>query len=45
MAYSKINYDNETLIDLTQDTVKPKAMKPGYTAHDGGDSNAAKKNL
>lgn len=31
---NKVQFGNETLIDLTQDTVIPGVMLSGYTAHD-----------
>lgn len=34
MAYNKIVYDNNVLIDLTQDTITPSRLLAGYTAHD-----------
>ncbi len=34
MAYNKIVYGNETLIDLTADTVSPDKLAQGITAHD-----------
>ena len=34
MAYSKVIYNNETLIDLTSDTVDAAHLATGYTAHD-----------
>ena len=34
MGYSKIVYDNNTLIDLTADTITPDKILAGYTAHD-----------
>lgn len=33
MGRSKINFGDETLIDLTEDTVTPEAMLAGVTAH------------
>lgn len=33
MAVNKVNFGNETLIDLTSDTVVPEALLTGYTAH------------
>lgn len=33
MGRSKINFGDETLIDLTEDTVTPEAMLSGVTAH------------
>lgn len=33
MAYNKIVYGNKVLIDLSQDTVEPKRLVKGYTAH------------
>lgn len=33
MAVNKVVYGNETLIDLTNDTVVPEALQRGYTAH------------
>ncbi len=33
MAVNKIVYGNETLIDLTNDTVVPEVLRRGYTAH------------
>lgn len=39
MAISKISYFNETLIDLTSDTVTADALTKGTTAHNkSGDS-------
>lgn len=32
-AYNKIIYGEKTLIDLTEDTVTPKKLIKGYTAH------------
>ena len=34
MAYNKIMYGEDTLIDLTEDTVTPDKLVYGYTAHD-----------
>jgi len=34
MAYNKIIYGEDTLIDLTEDTVTPDKLLIGYTAHD-----------
>lgn len=34
MAISKVNYGNDTLIDLTADTVTPSNLMKGATAHD-----------
>lgn len=34
MAYNKITYGENTLIDLTEDTVTPDKLIYGYTAHD-----------
>lgn len=34
MGYNKIVYDNNTLIDLTADTITPDKILVGYTAHD-----------
>lgn len=34
MAYNKIIYGGNTLIDLTEDTVTPDKLLVGYTAHD-----------
>lgn len=34
MGNSKINFGDETLIDLTEDTVTPEALLAGVTAHD-----------
>lgn len=34
MAYNKISYGGDTLIDLTEDTVTPDKLLVGYTAHD-----------
>lgn len=34
MAYSKVVHNNETLIDLTQDTINQNALLSTYTAHD-----------
>jgi len=31
---NKVNYNNNVLIDLTEDSVVPEAMLAGYTAHD-----------
>lgn len=39
MAISKVVYGGETLIDLTQDTVKAEHLISGYTAH-GADGEA-----
>lgn len=33
MAVNKVVYGNETLIDLTSDTVVPEVLRKGYTAH------------
>lgn len=33
MGYNKIVYGDRVLIDLTQDTVTPKKLIKGYTAH------------
>lgn len=33
MAINKVEFGDETLIDLTQDTVNPSALAKGYTAH------------
>lgn len=33
MSYNKIIFDGHPLIDLTNDTVNPEALKKGYTAH------------
>jgi hypothetical protein len=33
MAVNKVVYNNETLIDLTADTVTSDTLKSGYTAH------------
>ena len=33
MAYSKVVYDGDTLIDLTEDTVTAEALAAGATAH------------
>jgi len=33
MAVNKINYADETLIDLTEDTVTEEVLFAGYTAH------------
>lgn len=33
MAVSKVNYGDETLIDLTSDTVTPETLSEGVTAH------------
>ena len=30
---NKVQFGNETLIDLTQDTINPEVMLSGYTAH------------
>ena len=34
MAYNKIIYGGNTLIDLTADTITSVALLSGYTAHD-----------
>lgn len=34
MGISKVNFGNETLIDLTGDSVTPDTLMPGVTAHD-----------
>lgn len=34
MGRSKVVFGNETLIDLTEDTVTDSALLSGYTAHD-----------
>ena len=34
MAYNKIVYGSQTLIDLTADTVTPDKLAQGTTAHD-----------
>ena len=34
MAYNKVVYGSETLIDLTSDTVSPDKLAQGITAHD-----------
>lgn len=34
MAVSKVNYGDDTLIDLTEDTVTPSNLMKGVTAHD-----------
>ncbi len=34
MAVNKVNYDGQTLIDLTEDTVTADKLYSGYTAHD-----------
>ena len=34
MAYNKIIYGEDTLIDLTEDTITPDKLLVGYTAHD-----------
>lgn len=34
MPVSKVVYGRDTLIDLTEDTVIPEALKKGFTAHD-----------
>lgn len=34
MAYSKVTYNGETLIDLTEDTITQNVLRLGYTAHD-----------
>ena len=34
MGVNKITYGNNTLIDLTSDTVTPATLLEGYTAHD-----------
>ena len=34
MAVSKVNYGDDTLIDLTEDTVTPSNLMKGATAHD-----------
>ena len=31
---NKVSYNNNVLIDLTEDSVVPEAMLAGYTAHD-----------
>lgn len=31
---NKVSYNNNTLIDLTSDTVTPEVLLAGYTAHD-----------
>lgn len=33
MAKSKVVYNNETLIDLSEDTIKPENLLKGVTAH------------
>lgn len=33
MAINKVVYGEDTLIDLTEDTVKPESLLKGYTAH------------
>jgi hypothetical protein len=33
MGVSRVDYDNETLIDLSNDTVTPQTLAKGYTAH------------
>lgn len=33
MGVSKVEYDNETLIDISNDTVTPETLAKGYTAH------------
>ena len=33
MGVSKVDYDNQTLIDLSNDTVTPQTLAKGYTAH------------
>ena len=33
MGVSRVDYDNETLIDLSNDTVTPETLAEGYTAH------------
>lgn len=33
MGYNKVVFGGKTLIDLSQDTVTPKKMVKGYTAH------------
>ena len=33
MAYNKVVYDGNTLIDLTSDTVTASSLLTGYTAH------------
>lgn len=38
MAINRVDYGDETLIDLTQDTVTPQTLAAGYTAH-GADGN------
>lgn len=34
MAISKVNFGDETLVDLTKDTVTPEKLLSGATAHD-----------
>lgn len=34
MAVSKVIYDNNTLVDLTSDTVSQETLEEGVTAHD-----------
>ena len=34
MGINKVVYNNETLVDLTSDTVRPDVLLVGYTAHD-----------
>lgn len=33
MAINKVIYGEETLVDLTNDTVTPESLEEGYTAH------------
>lgn len=33
MGVSKVNYGEDTILDLTQDTVSPEVLLEGYTAH------------
>lgn len=33
MGYNKVTYGDKVLIDLSQDTVIPRRMVKGYTAH------------
>ena len=34
MAVSKVIFGSETLVDLTNDTIKAEVLVEGYTAHD-----------
>lgn len=38
MAYNKVIYNNNTLIDLTSDTVTADKLMEDYTAHDASGS-------